>query len=279
MGLGCNAVGVTGCRIIESPRERLIAILTNAMIPCNGRFPTILTLIALFFAAGISDSLGASFVSALLLTCAIGAGIAASLGCSWLLSHTLLKGMSSSFTLELPPYRRPQIGKVIVRSVLDRTLFVLGRAVAVAAPAGLIIWILANVNVGNASLLLHMTEFLDPLGRLMGLDGVILTGFILGFPANEIVLPIILMAYLQTGTLVEMTDMTVLKELLVSHGWTAVTAVCMLVFSLFHWPCSTTCLTIRRETGSWKWTAVSMVLPTLLGTVLCILIAGLARIM
>lgn len=277
MGLGCNAAGVVGCRIIDSPRERLIAILTNAMVPCNGRFPTIFTLITLFFVAGIHDSFLASLGSAAILTMAIVGGVLATLGCSWLLSHTLLKGVPSSFTLELPPYRRPQIGKVIVRSIFDRTLFVLGRAVAVAAPAGLVIWILANTYVDGQSLLIILTGFFDPLGRLMGLDGVILAAFILGFPANEIVLPIILMAYLQTGTLVEMTDIAALKELLISHGWTWVTAVCMLIFCLFHWPCSTTCLTIRKETGSWKWTAAAVLLPTLLGFVLCVLVASVAR--
>ena len=278
MGLGCNAAGVVGCRIIDSPRERLIAILTNALVPCNGRFPTIFTMITLFFVAGMKDSISASLFSAAILTLVIIAGIMATLGSSWILSHTVLKGVPSSFTLELPPYRRPQIGKVIVRSIFDRTLFVLGRAVAVAAPAGLIIWILANTTAGGQSLLLWLTGFFDPLGRFMGLDGVILVAFILGFPANEIVLPIILMAYLQTGTLVEMTDIAALRDLLISHGWSWVTAVCMLIFCLFHWPCSTTCLTIRKETGSWKWTAVAVFLPTLLGFVLCAAVAFIARL-
>ncbi len=272
MGFGCNAVGVTGCRIIDSPRERMVAILTNSLVPCNGRFPTLVTLITLFFVAGIQgDSMG-NLQAALYLTCAILLGIAATLGCSWLLSHTLLKGVPSSFTLELPPYRRPQFGKVIVRSILDRTLFVLGRAVAVAAPAGLVIWILANINLGGQSILAGLTGILDPLGRIMGLDGVILAGFLLGFPANEIVVPIILMAYLQTGHLVEMNDSSALLNLLTAQGWTWKTALCMMVFCLFHWPCSTTCLTIRRETGSWKWTAVAVLLPTVLGVLLCMLI-------
>lgn len=275
MGLGCNAAGVVGCRIIDSPRERMIAILTNAMIPCNGRFPTLFTLITLFFLAGTRGSIAGSILSALMLTGVILLGVAATLGTSWLLSHTLLKGVPSSFTLELPPYRRPQIGKVIVRSIFDRTLFVLGRAVAIAAPAGLIIWLLANITAGDQSLLLHLTGFFDPLGRFMGLDGVILVAFILGFPANEIVIPIILMAYLQTGRLVEMNDSTALLELLVSHGWTWKTALSMLIFCLFHWPCSTTCLTIKKETGSWRWTAVAILLPTLLGVSLCILVTAI----
>ena len=272
MGFGCNAAGVTGCRIIDSPRERMVAILTNSLVPCNGRFPTLVTLITLFFAAGIRGDAMGNLQAALYLTCIILLGIAATLGCSWLLSHTLLKGVPSSFTLELPPYRRPQFGKVIVRSIFDRTLFILGRAVAVAAPAGLVIWILANINLGGQSLLASLTGLLDPLGRIMGLDGVILAGFILGFPANEIVVPIILMAYLQTGHLVEMSDSSALLNLLTAHGWTWKTALCMMVFCLFHWPCSTTCLTIKKETGSWKWTAVAILLPTVLGTLLCILI-------
>lgn len=270
MGLGCNAAGVIGCRIIDSPRERMIAILTNTMIPCNGRFPTLFTMITLFFLAGVHGSVTGSILSALVLTGVILLGVAATLGASWLLSHTLLKGVPSSFTLELPPYRRPQVGKVIVRSIFDRTLFVLGRAVAIAAPAGLVIWLLANIDAGGQSLLLYLTSFFDPLGHLMGLDGVILVAFILGFPANEIVIPIILMAYLQTGHLVEMNDSNALLALLVSQGWTWKTAVSMLLFCLFHWPCSTTCLTIHKETGSLKWTAAAFLLPTLLGVALCI---------
>lgn len=269
MGLGCNAAGVVGCRIIDSPRERLIAILTNALVPCNGRFPTLFLMITLFFLTGAGSPASASFLSAMILTCAILAGVAATLGASWLLSHTLLKGVPSAFTLELPPYRRPQIRKVLIRSIFDRTLFVLGRAAMVAAPAGLLIWILANVTLGDQSILLHLTGFLDPLGQLMGLDGVILTAFLLGFPANEIVIPIILMTYLQTGHLVEMNDSSALLDLLVSHGWTWKTALSMMVFCLFHWPCSTTCLTIHKETKSLKWTAVAILLPTLFGIFLC----------
>lgn len=278
MGLGCNAAGVIGCRIIDSPRERMIAILTNTMIPCNGRLPTLFTLITLFFIAGIHNSAAASLLSALLLTGVILLGVLGTLGTSWLLSHTLLRGVPSSFTLELPPYRRPQISKVIVRSIFDRTLFVLGRAVAIAAPAGLIIWLLANISLGGQSLLLYLTGFFDPLGRLMGLDGVILAAFILGFPANEIVIPIILMTYLQTGRLVDMNDSSALITLLTSHGWTWQTAVSMLIFCLFHWPCSTTCLTIKKETRSWKWTAVAFLLPTLLGISLCIIVTQIFRL-
>lgn len=279
MGLGCNAAGVVGCRIIDSPRERLIAILTNSLMPCNGRFPLLLTMIALLGAGGgvwaglpVENPVLSSLLTALVLTLFILAAILATLGASFLLSRTLLKGVPSSFTLELPPYRRPQPGKVIVRSIFDRTLFVLGRAVAVAAPAGLVIWLLANLTVGGESLLMHIAGFLDPLGALMGLDGIILMAFILGFPANEIVLPIILMAYLQSGVLAPMDDKTAILSLLSANGWTVKTAVCMAIFSLFHWPCSTTCLTIKKETGSLKWTAVSILLPTGIGVLLCILV-------
>ena len=279
MGLGCNAAGVVGCRIIDSPRERLIAILTNSLMPCNGRFPLLLTMIALLGAGGgvwaglpVESPVLSSLLTALVLTLFILAAILATLGASFLLSRTLLKGVPSSFTLELPPYRRPQPGKVIVRSIFDRTLFVLGRAVAVAAPAGLVIWLLANLTVGGESLLMHIAGFLDPLGALMGLDGIILMAFILGFPANEIVLPIILMAYLQSGVLAPMDDKTAILSLLSANGWTVKTAICMAVFSLFHWPCSTTCLTIKKETGSLKWTAVSILLPTGIGVLLCILV-------
>ncbi|MBQ8537954.1 MAG: ferrous iron transport protein B [Clostridia bacterium] len=272
MGLGCNAAGVIGCRIIDSPRERLIAILTNSLIPCNGRFPTLIALISLFFSVGAS-----SLLSAVLLTGLILLGIGMTFLASRLLSCTLLKGLPSSFTLELPPYRRPQIGRVLIRSLLDRTLVVLGRAVTVAAPAGLIIWLMANVTINSQSVLSHCAAFLDPLGRLLGLDGVILMAFILGFPANEIVVPIMLMAYLAQGTLVD-ADLTAMKALLLENGWTWVTALCMMIFSLFHWPCSTTLLTIRKETQSWKWTALAALLPTLIGMVLCIIINLLAHL-
>lgn len=276
MGLGCNAAGVTGCRIIDSPRERLIAILTNSLVPCNGRFPLLITMVSLgMLSLGAGGEVGTGVAQAIVLTGFVLLSVAATLGTSWVLSRTLLKGVPSSFTLELPPYRRPQVRKVIVRSVFDRTLFVLGRAVIVAAPAGLLIWILANVSVNGISLLLWFSGALNPLGRLMGLDGMILMGFILGFPANEIVLPIILMAYLQTGQLTNMEDTSALFALLSAHGWTLKTYICMALFSLFHWPCSTTCLTIRKETGSWRWTAVAFLLPTILGSLLCAAVSSI----
>lgn len=271
MGFGCNAVGVTGCRIIDSPRERLIAILTNAFVPCNGRFPTLIAIITMFFLVTVSDFAG-SVLSSVLLCGVIVLGIFMTFVVSKLLSKTVLKGVPSSFTLELPPFRKPQIAKTLVRSIFDRTLFVLGRAVVVAAPAGVVIWLLANVTAGDKTLLAHFTDFLDPLGQLMGLDGVILTAFILGFPANEIVLPIIIMAYLNMGTLTEYSSLFELRELLVANGWTLTTALCTIVFSLMHWPCSTTLLTVKKETASLKWTAAAFLIPTLCGMGICILI-------
>lgn len=271
MGFGCNAVGVTGCRIIDSPRERLLAIITNSFVPCNGRFPTLITIITMFFIGTQSGGIS-SVYSAIMLTAIILLGILMTFLITKLLSKTVLKGVPSSFTLELPPYRKPQIGKVIVRSVFDRTLFVLSRAVMVAAPAGMVIWIMANVNLGGASLLSICSSALDPFARVFGLDGVILMAFILGFPANEIVIPIIIMAYLAQGTLIEFDSVLMLKELFITNGWTLTTAVCTVIFSLFHWPCSTTLLTIKHETDSLKWMALSAVLPTVCGFTLCFII-------
>lgn len=268
MGFGCNAVGVSGARIIDSPRERLIAVLTNVFVPCNGRFPTMITIITIFF-VGIN---GSSLYSVVLLTGVILLGFILTFIVSYILSKTILKGVPSSFTLELPPYRRPQICKVIIRSIFARTLFVLGRAVVVAIPAGLIIWLLANLTVNDISLLNHIATFLDPLGKLLGLDGVILIAFILGFPANEIVIPIMLMAYMSTGNLVEYESLESLKNILIANGWTIKTAICVLIFSLCHYPCSTTCLTIKKETGSFKWTLLAIIIPTLIGIILCFLI-------
>ena len=277
MGFGCNAVGVSGARIIDSPRERLIAIITNTFVPCNGRFPTLISIITMFF-AGVVAAPWNGLLSTLLLTGVIVFGVILTFLTSRFLSKTLLKGVPSSFTLELPPYRRPQFGKVIIRSIFDRTLFVLGRAVSVAIPAGAIIWLLANIQVQDASLLQHISLFLDPFAHLMGLDGVILLAFLLGFPANEIVVPIMIMAYLANGSMTDIGDLAVLKELFVNNGWTWVTAICTLMFSLVHFPCATTLLTIRKETQSWKWTAVSFLLPTILGILLCMGINLLAHI-
>lgn len=270
MGFGCNACGVMGCRIIDSPRERLIAVITNNFVPCNGRFPTLIAMIMVFFVSGASafGTIKAGFM----LTAFILLGITATLLTSRLLSATLLKGMPSSFVLELPPYRRPKIGSVVVRSIFDRTIFVLGRAVLVAAPFGIVIWLFANISVGNTSILNHCTEFFEPFGRIIGVDGVIIMAFILGFPANEIVIPVMLMCYMSSGTLTDYSSLAQLQETLISCGWTAQTAISVMLLCLFHFPCGTTCLTIKKETGSLKWTALAIALPTLIGIALCFII-------
>lgn len=276
MGFGCNAAGVVGARIIDSPRERLLAIITNNFVPCNGRYPTLIAIISMFFVA--ASGFFGSVLSAALLVLVILLGVGMTFLVCKLFSKTILKGVPSSFTLELPPYRRPQIGKVIVRSVLDRTLFVLGRAAAVALPAGVLIWVMANVTVGERTLLMHCAGFLDPFAGLLGLDGVILLAFILGLPANEIVVPIILMAYLAQGSLTEMADYASLHALLAANGWTWVTALCTMLFSLFHWPCSTTLMTIKKETQSLKWTVASFLIPTGCGVALCMAVNAVAAL-
>ncbi len=270
MGFGCNAAGIVGCRIIDSPRERLIAIITNNFVPCNGRFPALIAIITMFF-TGMFISSYSSIISSVLLTCVIIFGVFMTLLISKILSKTILKGIPSSFTLELPPYRKPMIGRIIVHSIFDRTLFVLSRAVIVAAPAGMVIWIMANVNVNNISLLSHCADFLNPFACFIGLDGYILMAFILGFPANEIVLPIIIMSYMSKGSLLEIDDFTILRNLLIENGWTWLTAINVMLFSLMHWPCSTTCLTIKKETQSLKWTVVSFLVPTITGIIICFL--------
>ena len=276
MGFGCNAAGITGCRIIDSPRERLIAVLTNSFVPCNGRFPAMISVISMFL-VGSAAGLPASLLSALILAAVILFGIAVTLIVSRILSGTVLKGMPSSFALELPPYRRPQIGKVIVRSVLDRTVYVLGRAAAVAAPAGLLIWLAANITIGGYSLFSCCAGFLDPFARLLGMDGVILLAFILGMPANELVLPIVLMGYLAQGSLTEMGNLAAVQNLLVQNGWTWMTAVSVILFSLMHWPCGTACITVYRETKSIKWTAAAVLIPTAAGMTVCFLFTAAAR--
>ncbi|NFI96104.1 ferrous iron transport protein B [Clostridium botulinum] len=278
MGFGCNAAGIIGCRIIDSPRERLIAIITNNFVPCNGRFPTLIAIITMFF-AGMFVGPFQSIASALILTCVILLGVFMTLTISKILSKTILKGIPSSFTLELPPYRKPQVGKIIVRSIFDRTLFVLGRAIVVAAPAGLVIWLMANLNVNGLSILTHCANFLNPFAHLIGLDGYILMAFILGFPANEIVIPIIIMSYMATGSIIELSSTAQLHSLLLENGWTWLTAVCVMLFSLMHWPCSTTCLTIKKETQSLKWTAISFLVPTITGITICFIVTSIVRLL
>ena len=273
MGFGCNAAGVVGCRIIDSPRERLVAMLTNNFVPCNGRFPFLITISSIFFA---SSALGiwSSIWSTLAVIAVIIIGVIVTLIVSKLLSKTILKGMSSSFMLELPPYRTPQFGKILVRSIFDRTLFVLGRAVSIAIPAGIIIWLFANINISGISLLTHVANFLNPFAKLMGLDGYILTAFILALPANEIVLPIILMSYTAGGSLMQIDDLSNISNILISNGWTILTAINVMLFCLMHFPCSTTLITIKKESGSLKWTALAFLIPTFLGIITCMFTTG-----
>ncbi len=265
MGLGCNAVGVTGARIIDSPRERLVAIITNSLTPCNGRFPLLIAVISMFFSKN-------SFVSMLILLALLGLSLAGTMLSSFVLSKTALKGVPSSFVMELPPYRRPQIIKTVLLSLKEKVAFVLLRAVAVAAPAGLIIWIFANVNIGGISLLNRISSALEPIGALMGLDGVILLAFILGFPANEIVIPLVLTAYLSKKGILDYSSLDSLSAVLTENGWTVKTALCTCVFSMFHFPCSTTLLTIYKETKSVKYTLLSVAVPLSLGFAVCAII-------
>ena len=267
MGLGCNAVGVMGCRIIDSPRERLAAVLTNSLMPCNGRFPTVILLSSIFFTVGLGGFLG-GVVTALVLGAVVIFGAFLTLILTRVLTSTILKGETSFFTIEMPPYRRPDFVRVLTRSLIDRTLKVLLRAVAVAVPAGIVIWLLANVSVANRPLLAHLTSALEPIGRFLGMDGTILSAFILGLPANEIVMPIALMSYAADGSMSELT-ITAARALLVENGWDTVRAVCVIIFSLCHFPCSTTLITIKRETGKLRYAALAAAFPTVLGVLLC----------
>lgn len=275
MGFGCNAAGVIGCRIIESPRERLIAIITNNFVPCNGRFPTIIAISSIFFV--VSNKSVSSFIPAITITLLVIMGISITLLISYILSKTLLKGVPSTFTLELPPYRRPQVGRILYNSLIDRTMFVLSRAVIVAIPAGALTWIFANIYIGDLSILSHVASFLQPLGHAIGLDGFIVLAFILGFPANEIVLPIILMSYLSTGAMVEFQSLDSLRNVLVSNGWNMLTALNTMLFSLLHWPCSTTLWTIKKETGSLKWTFLAFIIPTIIALLICLFTTTIYR--
>lgn len=278
MGFGCNAAGVIGCRIIDSPRERMVAILTNNFVPCNGRFPTLIAVATIFFSSAISSSTSANFVTALCITLTIVVGIIITLLASYLLSKTLLKGVPSTFTLELPPYRTPKFGRVLYSSIIDRTMFVLYRAVVVAAPAGIIIWIFANLYIGDVSILAYVAGILDPFAKVIGLDGFILMAFILGLPANEIVIPILLMSYMATGSMIELDNFVELGQVLRDNGWTYLTALNVMLFSLLHWPCATTLMTIKKETGSKKWTAVGFILPTVIGIGVCFVTTTIFRL-
>ena len=275
MGYGCNCVGISGARIIDSKRERLIAILTNTLTPCNGRFPAIIKLISIFFVSFGEKSL----LSALILAMIIVFSLALTLLLSNLLSKTLLKGEASHYILELPPYRKPQPSKILFESVVNRTLFVLGRAVSVAFPAGIVIWILANVSFGKeVNLLAVFCNLFEPLGKAMGMDGETLSAFFLGIPANEIVLPIALMSYLGAGELSGIESTKVISEILYSNGWSNLTAVCYIIFSVVHFPCATALITVFKETKSIKWTALSFLIPTALGVVLCCAVNFISKI-
>lgn len=274
MGFGCNAAGVIGCRIIDSPRERVIAIITNNFVPCNGRFPTIIVISSAFFAVYSNEYVN-SLIPALYITLMVLLGIAVTLMVSYILSKTLLKGVPSTFTLELPPYRVPKIGRLLYTSIIDRTIFVLSRAIVIAAPAGAITWIFANTYAGDMSILSHLAALLDPIARTIGLDGIILMAFIVGIPANEIVLPVLLMAYLSTGTLTDFESVDYLRTILTDNGWSPLTALNVMLFSLLHWPCSTTLWTIKKETGSIKWTLLSFIIPTTVAFAVCFITASL----
>lgn len=277
MGLGCNAAGVVGCRIINSPRERIIAILTNVFMPCNGRFPMLIS-IASIFIGGLAVGIKGSFISAITVTITIIFGVFVTFIISRILSKTILKGVPSNFILELPPYRKPQIGKVIVRSILDRTLYVLSKSAVIAIPAGMVIWLFSNITVGDGTLLSVCANFLDPFANLIGLDGYILMAFILGLPANEIVMPIIIMSYLRATTMLELSNLAELKELLVANGWTILTAINVMILCLMHFPCGTTLWTIKKETKSIKWTVLAFLIPTIVGISICFITTQLWRL-
>lgn len=278
MGYGCNACGVMGCRIIKEKKQRLIAIITNCFSPCNGRFPTLIAMISIFITYGIGNRFVNSLVSSLILLVFIVISVIMTFIVSKILSCTILKSNDSTFVIEMPPYRRPEVLKTIVRSVIDRTLFVLIRAICVSIPAGIIIWICSNVYVGGTSILSICSNFLEPFGKFIGLDGVIILAFILGLPANEIVIPIIIMAYLCTGNITGYTSLNELRDILISNGWTIVTAFCFIFFTMFHFPCGTTIVTIKKETNSLLWTIISIIVPTLVGIVCCFILSNLLNL-
>ena len=269
MGYGCNACGVVGCRIIESKKEKLIAILTNVFSPCNGRFPSLIAIISIFIVSGISNKFAYSILASLALLLVIVFSILITLAISKLLSITILKGKPSTFTLELPPYRKPKILDTIIRSIFDRTIFVLGRAICITVPAGIIIWLCANLSIQENNILVILSNFLNPIGRIIGLDGEILLAFILGIPANEIVIPILLMIYSSSTNLSDYS-MNDLNNLLLQHNWSILTAICFIIFTVCHFPCGTTILTIKKETNSIMWTTLAIIIPIIVGFILCL---------
>jgi ferrous iron transport protein B len=278
MGFGCNAAGVIATRVIDSPRERLIAILTNNFVPCNGRFPTLIMLATVFVAAAFPPAV-ASLAAAGSVVGVVLIGVAFTLLVSWALSRTILRGEASAFTLELPPYRMPNVGRILYTSLIDRTVFVLLRAMMTAAPAGAVIWLLGNIYVGGDSLATYTANFLNPLGVLIGLDGVILLAYVIAIPANEIVVPTMLMVYMGVGMMTDVPSFADLRSLLIGqHGWTLLTAINLMLFALLHNPCATTILTIYKETGSKKWAALSVVITLGLAFLVTFLTASVARL-
>lgn len=279
MGFGCNAAGVVATRVIDSPRERLIAILTNNFVPCNGRFPTLIMLATVFVAAAFPPAL-TSFVAAGTVVGVVLIGVGFTFLMSWLLSRTILKGEASAFTLELPPYRRPNIARIFYTSIIDRTIFVLWRAMQTAAPAGAVIWILANVPFGDGTLATAIVHWLNPFGILLGLDGVIILAYIIAIPANEIVVPTMMMLYLGAGMMVDGpgSNAGIYNLLVNGNGWTMLTAVNLMLFALLHNPCATTIITIYKETKSVKWATVSVIIT--LGTAILVTFttASIARL-
>ncbi len=278
MGFGCNAAGVIATRVIDSPRERLIAILTNNFVPCNGRYPTLIMLATIFVAAQFPPAV-ASLAAAGAVMGVVALGVVFTLAVSWGLSRSVLRGEASAFTLELPPYRRPGILRILYTSLIDRTLFVLWRACLTAAPAGAVIWILGNISAGGVTLDRHIADALQPFGHALGLDGVIMLAYIIAIPANEIVVPTMLMVYMGTGQMTDLTSFEDLRRVLVDeHGWTLLTAVNLMLFALLHNPCGTTLITIYKETLSAKWATVSALLPLALGFLVTFLVATIWRL-
>ncbi len=279
MGFGCNAAAILSTRIIESPRERMLAILTNNFVPCNGRWPTLILLASLFMSGAAATGAMRTLTTASVLMGMVLIGIIVTLSVSWVMSKTALRGVPTHYTLELPPYRRPQIWKTILISSKEKSLNVLTRAIVVAAPAGIITWILGNIFVGGESVLNHMAAFFDPFAHLLGMDGFIIMAFILGLPANEIVLPILLMGYMASGSLVDVDSLGSIKDIFLEHGWTWLTALNMMLFSLLHYPCGTTLVNIYKETKSMKWAVLSAVIPLGIALVVTFAVAQLARIL
>jgi ferrous iron transport protein B len=287
MGYGCNAAGVTATRIIDSRRERLIAVITNNFSICNGRWPTLILMGTIFVGAVVPPAL-AGFVAAGAVIAVVILGIGVTLAVSWALSRTVLRGESSVYSLELPPYRPPRILRTLWTSIIDRTFKVLRRAVVMAAPAGAVIWLVGNVHLGDASVAGHLVTALGPIGWVMGLNGVILLAYLVAVPANEIIIPTIVMLTLTLGApgtgaapgvMLELGDDAQIGTVLVTTGgWTLLTAVNLMIFTLLHHPCSTTVLTIWHETRSVRWTAVATLLPLALGFVVCASVAGVVRL-